>query len=243
MTENELKANIARNIAALRRAHDMTQAELAEKLSYSDKSVSKWERGDGLPDVLVLTRIAELFGVSVSDLLAAEAPEPQAPAPQQKRISLSRHALITALSVGLVWFVAALVFFVIKVIIPESSWAWMIFVTALPIAAIVLVVFMHLWGRLIPQCLSVSALVWSVAVVIHLSAMRPQLQNATLIYVAAGVFQVLVVLWYAYQYVRLKWHRMQRSSKKASEEPSKPADAADISDNENNDQFQGEITK
>lgn len=232
MTENELKQNIARNISTLRRARGMTQAELADKLSYSDKSVSKWERGDGLPDVLVLTRIAELFDVSVNDLLASVAPQPQAPAPQQRRISLSRHTLITALSVGLVWFVAALVFFFIKVILPESAWAWMTFVTAIPVAAIVLVVFMHLWWGIIPQCLSVSALVWSVAVVIHLAALRPQLQNATLIYVAAGVFQVLVVLWYAYQYVRLKWHRMQRSSKKAPDEPSPTVDASDISDNE-----------
>lgn len=222
MTENELKVNIARNIAALRRARDMTQAELAEKLSYSDKSISKWERGDGLPDVYVLTRIAELFGVSVNELLASESPEPQTPAPQQKRISLSKHALVTALSVGLVWFIAALVFFVIKVAMPEAPWAWMTFVVALPISAVVLVVFMHLWWRIIPQCLSVSALVWSIAVVIHLSAMRPQLQNATLIYVAAGVFQVLVVLWYAYQYVRLKWHRLQKQTASDDCEPATP---------------------
>ena len=58
MTENELRLNISRNIIALRKRHDMTQAELAAKLSYSDKSVSKWERQEGLPDIYVLVRIS-----------------------------------------------------------------------------------------------------------------------------------------------------------------------------------------
>lgn len=236
MTENDLKQNIARNIAALRRAHNMTQAELAEKLSYSDKSISKWERGDGLPDVFVLTKIATLFGVTVNDLLARETPEPQTPAPVQKSISRSRHSLITALSVGLVWFVAALVFFFIKVFVPESPWAWMVFVYALPAASIVLVVFMHLWWKIIPQCLSVSMLVWSIAVCIHLAAILPGVQNVTMIYVAAGVFQVLVILWYAYQYVRLKWHLTFRPGKadadsaKATKEQKSPADSASATD-------------
>lgn len=213
MTENELKQNIARNIAALRRAHDMTQAELAEKLCYSDKSISKWERGDGLPDVFVLTKIASLFGVTVNDLIARETPAPQTPAPVQKSISRSRHSLITALSVGLVWFVAALVFFFVDVFVPESPWAWMVFIYALPIASIVLVVFMHLWWRIIPQCLSVSLLVWSIAACIHLTAILPGIQKVTMIYVAAAIFQVLVILWYAYQYVRLKWHLALRPGK------------------------------
>ncbi len=226
MTENDLKQNIARNIAALRRAHSMTQAELAEKLSYSDKSISKWERGDGLPDVFVLTKIAALFGVTVNDLLARETPEPQTPAPVQKSISCSRHSLITALSVGLVWFVAALVFFFIKVFVPESPWAWMVFVYALPAASIVLVVFMHLWWKIIPQCLSVSLLVWSIAICIHLAAILPGVQNVAMIYVAAGVFQVLVILWYAYQYVRLKWHLTSRPCKADADSAKADADSS-----------------
>ncbi len=236
MTENDLKQNIARNIAALRRAYNMTQAELAEKLSYSDKSISKWERGDGLPDVFVLTKIASLFGVTVNDLLARETPEPQTPAPVQKSILRSRHSLITALSVGLVWFVAALVFFFIKVFVPESPWAWMVFVYALPAASTVLVVFMHLWWKIIPQCLSVSLLVWSIAVCVHLTAVLPGVRNVTMIYVAAGVFQVLVILWYAYQYVRLKWHLTFRPGKsgadsaKAAKEQNSSTDSESVAD-------------
>ena len=74
MTEEQLRANIAKNITELRKASNITQADLAEKLNYSDKSISKWERGDGVPDVIVLNKIAELFGVTLNDLVSDEKP-------------------------------------------------------------------------------------------------------------------------------------------------------------------------
>jgi transcriptional regulator with XRE-family HTH domain len=65
----DYKRIIANNITELRKAVPLTQAELAEKLNYSDKAVSKWERGESIPDVIVLKQIAELFGVTVDYLL------------------------------------------------------------------------------------------------------------------------------------------------------------------------------
>ena len=61
MNEDVLKKNVPEKITFYRKAAGLTQLELAEKLNYSDKSVSKWERGDGLPDITVLTNMAELF--------------------------------------------------------------------------------------------------------------------------------------------------------------------------------------
>ena len=71
MTEAELRPIVARNIAACRKQAGMTQAELAEKLNYSDKTISKWERAEGLPDLVVSQNIAELFGVPLDALLRA----------------------------------------------------------------------------------------------------------------------------------------------------------------------------
>ena len=65
----DLKQIISKNIVSLRNSENMTQAELAEKLNYSDKAVSKWERGDSLPDVIVIKQIADIFGVTVDSLL------------------------------------------------------------------------------------------------------------------------------------------------------------------------------
>ena len=61
----ELKAIVAKNLVALRKNAGFTQIELAEKLNYSDKAVSKWERGESLPDIETMKRIADLYCVSV----------------------------------------------------------------------------------------------------------------------------------------------------------------------------------
>ena len=77
MQEEALRAAIARNIAFYRRQQGQTQAELAEQLNYSDKSVSKWERGEGVPGIHVLARLAEMYGVTVNDLVCLEPPQPR----------------------------------------------------------------------------------------------------------------------------------------------------------------------
>ena len=68
----DLKSIIAENITALRKGSSMTQIELAEKLNYSDKAISKWERGESVPDITVLKAIADMFGVTVDYLLVRE---------------------------------------------------------------------------------------------------------------------------------------------------------------------------
>ena len=71
MELNELKLVTASNIIKLRTGIGMTQAELGAKLNYSDKTISKWERGEAIPDAYVLTQMAELFGVSVDFILSS----------------------------------------------------------------------------------------------------------------------------------------------------------------------------
>ena len=70
MNDEKLKAILGSNIASYRKQQRLTQAGLADRLNYSDKAVSKWERGESMPDVLTLVQVAELFGVSVDDLVA-----------------------------------------------------------------------------------------------------------------------------------------------------------------------------
>lgn len=60
---------IAKNLIRYRKAANLTQAELAQKINYSDKSVSKWESGNGVPDIYILLKLAELYGVSVNDVV------------------------------------------------------------------------------------------------------------------------------------------------------------------------------
>ena len=69
MTEQEFRKKLAENLILYRKLNGFTQAELAQTLGYSDKSVSKWERGDGLPDTYTLLSIAEIYGVELSELV------------------------------------------------------------------------------------------------------------------------------------------------------------------------------
>ena len=71
---SETNKLIAKNLTYYRKAAGWTQAELAEKINYSDKSVSKWESGNGVPDVYTLLQLAELYGVTLNDLVGEGTP-------------------------------------------------------------------------------------------------------------------------------------------------------------------------
>ena len=130
----------ARNIAALRTGRKMTQLELGEALSYSDKAVSKWERGVSVPDAYVLLALSRLFEVSVDWLLTLHDELPPPPARDLSR----RRAAITSLSFfGIL--TAATIAFVVLAILGHPLWE--LFVYALPAAIADLVVFNSLWGN------------------------------------------------------------------------------------------------
>ena len=65
----DIKPIVAANLATLRKENGLTQAELAEKLNYSDKAVSRWEHGDTLPDINVLMQLCEFYGITLNTLV------------------------------------------------------------------------------------------------------------------------------------------------------------------------------
>lgn len=195
MNEQTIRQNVAKKLTAYRKRANLTQSELAERLNYSDKSISKWERGDGLPDLLVLASLSELYGVPIDEFLK------DSPLKRPFQTQRQRRILITLLSGGLVWFVATVVFFILT--LAEVPLAWLCFLAALPVCAIVCTVFAHLWGNTLLQLLAVSILVWALAVLTHLVFLQFfSFNGGTLIYVVAAVLQVLVLLWYYFMHLR-----------------------------------------
>lgn len=184
MQEEILRQSIARNIAFFRKNGGHTQAELAEKLNYSDKSVSKWERGEGVPDIYVLQQIADLYQVTVNDLLSQE--EPRLPAKPPR-------VLILLLSLGLAWLAALVVFFGLMLACPDWPRKWLCFIYAIPVTGILLTVFTCLWWQLWKRCAAVSVIIWGLALSLHLTICLP---GSYLIYTVAGVVQVLFILWF-----------------------------------------------
>ena len=174
---------MAKNIAQYRKAHHDTQLDLATKLNYSDKSVSKWERGESLPDVYILSQIAELYSVSVSALIG----EIQPP----KESKPHYHMFILLLSLALTMAVATLLFSMFMICKVDYP-AWMFFVYALPVCSIICIVFTSLWWGILWQGVSVSALIWTLGLSLYLSF---ELENVSLIFLVCAALQVLTLLW------------------------------------------------
>ncbi len=204
MTEEQLKKNIAKNITELRKASDLTQAQLAEKLNYSDKSVSKWERGDGVPDVIVLQKIAELFGVTLNDLISENTPRLPKKLPY-----LTNRIMIPLLSVGLSFLVASVIFFVLRLLNVWNNGSWLLFVYAVPVSFIVLTVFTELWWNLLLRFIATSGIVWSIAVCLRLTFPVSELN---FIFIIAAILQVLGILWFVMRYRKQKRKEKQKEN-------------------------------
>ena len=178
MNDEMLKSQIGTNIAMYRKNAGLTQAGLAAKLNYSDKAISKWERGESVPDVITLLQLAEQFEITVNDLLSDPnaLPEDQDPGKLEKAMTqVSERALkrkanknvILALSSTLVWFVALLIFVVLSSFdIPYSELA---FLYAVPVNAIVLLSLRSAWHDFRWNRWLISAIVWGFLVAIYAS--------------------------------------------------------------------------
>jgi len=176
MDGETLKNTIGSNISNYRKQAGLTQAGLAEKLNYSDKAISKWERGESIPDVLTLLQLSELFGIGVNDLLADPNALPGNPGTLEKAMTqvsekaLKRKAdksIIQRLCSTLVWFVALLVFVVISSLgIPKS---WLTFFYAIPANAIVLLSLRSAWRDFRWNQALISIIVWGSLLSIYLT--------------------------------------------------------------------------
>ena len=180
MDDERVKFQIGANISAYRKNAGLTQAGLAEKLNYSDKAVSKWERGDSIPDVLTLMQLARLFDITVNDLISDPNELPGNPGKLEKAMTqvsekaLKRKAnknVILALSSTLVWFVALLAFVVLSSFDFLEKYSCLLFFLAIPANAIVLLSLRSAWHDFRWNKALISIIVWgsllSIYVIIH----------------------------------------------------------------------------
>ena len=196
----DLKSVVAKNIIDLRKASNWTQTELAEKLNYSDKAVSKWERAESLPDITVLKRIADLFLVSVDYLLEAEHKPAKGMSHTVSKLTRRNHIIITSLSTMLVFLIATVVFVVLGLLSVDFP-IWLAYVYALPAAAIVLIVFNSIWGRRVFNFVFITLLVWSILLCIYMSFPKDDIWLIFLIGIPA---QIIILLWGKLKKIRFK---------------------------------------
>ena len=156
-----LRKTIGENLTKLRKAEGLTQAELGEKFSYTDRAVSKWENGDTLPDIETLDKLAKYYGVTVDFLLEDHLDEDIILKKDQK-IQFRNHIIITILMSTIVWMIATFVF-VYTMIYIETSPYWLAFVWAIPLNGLLLVFFnKYYFKSKWVYFISVSLIVWSI---------------------------------------------------------------------------------
>ncbi len=186
----DYKRIIANNISELRKAVPLTQAELAEKLNYSDKAVSKWERGESIPDVVVLKDIADIFGVTVDYLLEEVHPLKATMQSVPRQLKKNRF-LISALSCMLVFLVATIAFVVLNTLEVVVFKTWLVYVYSVPICSILLIVFNSIWGKRKLNFLFISLLVWSLLASIYLTVGY----QYWLLFIVGIPGQLIILLW------------------------------------------------
>ena len=203
MDDEKLRKRIGANIVAFRKRANLTQLGLAEKLNYSDKAVSKWERGESVPDVLTLVQLAEQFAITVNDLLADPDQLPEEHGAVQQAMeqvvekTLKRKAnknIILMLTSILVWFVALLIFVVVSSCgIPYS---WLAFFAAVPANAIVLLCLRSAWHDFRWNRALISVIMWGSVLFFYMTLLVLWKLNIWKAFLLGVPGQAAILLWF-----------------------------------------------
>ena len=207
------KQIVAGNLAALRKAQGLTQLQLAEQLHYSDKAVSKWERGESMPDLAVMKQLADFYGIRIDDFLltpeqraeaqpapeespaeAEPAPEESpAPQPDHRRRNLNR-LIIAGMAALLVWLIASMIFVVLDAALPELEYKSFLSIYAAPVTAIVLLVFNSIWFNPRWNYIIISFLVWSLLAALYMTFYMIGISIPKLFLIGIPA-QLIIILW------------------------------------------------
>ncbi len=205
MDDEKLKFLIGKNIAFYRKTAGLTQAGLGEKLSYSDKAVSKWERGESIPDVLTLVQMAELFQITVNDLLEDPEALPENPIALEKAMTqVSEKALkrkpnknvILGLSSTLVWFVALLLFVILSTFRILEPFSWLAFFYAIPANAIVLLSLRSAWHDFRWNQTLISVIVWGSLLALYVTLLLSLHLHLWKLFLLGIPGQIAIFLWF-----------------------------------------------
>ena len=194
MNEEQNKKIVADNLTKFRKAKGLTQAELAEKLNYSDKSISKWERGEGFPDIFILKDMAEFYGIKIDDFFSEKEVKIKNKRPIKNEI------IIPALALGIAWFVivalfaVALIFFYDKVPAPP----WLLFIYGIPVTGIIIIIFMAIYKKKFIVMIGESITLWGIVLSVYLTLITLMAPNAWmwLLFIVCVPIQIMVILYY-----------------------------------------------
>ena len=189
--DNKINEIVSANLVKLRKSRKLTQAELAEQIHYSDKSISKWETGESCPSIPIALEIAKFYGITLDDLVNENLETEEIPT-NKKQHNYS-YLVITLLACSVVWLIATMAF--IYGMILSLPYQWLYFLYSVPVTCIVLLVFNSIWGNRRLNYLIISIFSWSVLLVAFFHVLAVQKYVIWVIFVIGIPIQVSIILW------------------------------------------------
>ncbi|MCQ2770878.1 MAG: helix-turn-helix domain-containing protein [Clostridia bacterium] len=191
---SEIRENISKNILELRKKNNITQIELAERLNYTDKAVSKWERGESIPDVEILYQMSKMFNVTVDYFFQDPMSIDEKKEYSTKRFTAPKIIQL-CLWVMFVWFVGTVIFVYNAIYGKDMTGLWICFVWPLPISFAISVIYCVYYkiNYIIPVFLSAG--LWSSLSAIYLQCLILN-ENIWLIFILGIPLQIIIILAY-----------------------------------------------
>lgn len=185
-----LREIVASNLVRLRKEKQWTQLELAEKLNYSNKAVSRWEKGEVLPDLETLNTICELYEIELADILKEYKEKETISKSRWYKYKLGNKLTISLLSILVVWLSATILYVYSNIIWGVTLWR--IFLWCVPISSILAIIFNSIWGRRIWNFIFISILVWTLLTCFYIEFLA---YNIWMIYFIGIPLQIGIILW------------------------------------------------
>lgn len=183
----EIKEIISNNLISLRKSHNLTQNELAEKLAYSDNMVSRWERGEITPNIETLQKISEFYNVPLASLLEEHSVEQMS---KSEKIDNMKKFSIILMLVTTVWFAITITFVYANVVLHKNIWR--IFILGVPLSCGVMLLFNGTWNKYIYRFVISSVLIWSLLAFFYLYFLK---YNLFLIFIIGVPVELSLVIW------------------------------------------------
>ena len=191
--KDDIKTTVANNLIALRKSKGLTQADVANALNYSDKSVSKWEHADSLPDISILSALADMYGVTLDYLTHEDAEERLSYMNEKEKPERERQLTIEVLTVTIV-FLCSTILFVYGYCfasVPTQDF-WIAYLWAIPISALFLWNYNRKWHKnKLQSTILLSILLWSLLLCIYLQFGNYKLW---LIFILGVPMEIIIVL-------------------------------------------------
>ncbi|MBR2432850.1 MAG: helix-turn-helix transcriptional regulator [Clostridia bacterium] len=185
-----VKEIIAKNLVELRKSRKYTQQQLAEKLNYSDKAISRWEHAESLPDIETLCKICDIYGVKFEYLLQEEQPK-RSKNPYVVQSNTGNKIAITLIAASSVWMVAVLIYFYTTLIYKSNLWTT--FIWAIPVTGLVVQFCNRLWGTRLFKYIIISFNAWTIILAVYLQLLS-QNHNAWMLFILGIPIQVIIFL-------------------------------------------------